>query len=117
MFLVFELDNRPSYVSDIDEVKNTSPSSPPASSSMNDEKLLSSPPASELNSNGAVLDTPVRQDEEANSNWEHVRHKKDIVKWVVPDGWNVGEALQKSDIWKRIREENQIPSDDRYPGW
>jgi hypothetical protein len=46
------------------------------------------------------------------------------VKWVVPDGWNVGDALQKSDIrksfmrdWKRIRKENNIPSDDRYPGW
>ena len=51
---------------------------------------------------------------------EHRYH----AKWVAPDGWNVGDALQKSDIrrsfmrdWKRIREENNIASDDRYPGW
>ena len=47
------------------------------------------------------------------------------VKWVTPDRWSVGDALQKSDArrsftrdWKRAREEsNNAPSDDRHPGW
>jgi hypothetical protein len=46
-------------------------------------------------------------------------------KWDVPYGWNVGDASVKSEgirkslmrNWKRIREINNIPSDDRFPGW
>lgn len=51
-------DNNPFYASEIEEVKNTSTStsSPPAFSSMNDEKLLSAPPAPELISNQSDYD-------------------------------------------------------------
>jgi hypothetical protein len=46
-------------------------------------------------------------------------------KWDVSYGWNVGDASAKSEgirkslmrNWKRTREINNIPSDDRFPGW
>jgi hypothetical protein len=55
-----------------------------------------------------VIRSPANSPEFCSVPKEHRYH----VKWVVPDGWNVGDALPKKKSlmrdWKRIREKNKI---------